>query len=64
VVGELQDGVYVATGFQGQGFMRSPAIGKRLAGEIRGGDGIPAFDPLRFDGEESFEIREGMAVED
>ena len=63
LVGELQDGVSVATGFQGQGFMRSPAIGQLLAGEIRGGEGLPAFDPLRFDGEETFEIREGMAVE-
>ncbi len=64
LVGELRDGVSVATGFQGQGFMRSPAIGQRLAREIRGGEGLPAFDPLRFDGEETFEIREGMAVED
>jgi hypothetical protein len=52
-----------ADGFQGQGFMRSPAIGQRLAGAVLGGEGIPAFDPLRFDGDEAFEIREGMAVE-
>ena len=63
LVGELGDDVYVATGFQGQGFMRSPAIGQRLAGEILGADGLPAFDPNRFDGDESFEVREGMAVE-
>ncbi|MFC7072711.1 NAD(P)/FAD-dependent oxidoreductase [Halovenus rubra] len=63
LVGEVRDGVYVATGFQGQGFMRSPAIGRRLADEVLGGDGIEAFDPSRFDGDESFEVREGMAVE-
>lgn len=63
LVGELRDSVYIATGFQGQGFMRSPAIGQRLAGEALGGEGVPAFDPSRFDGDESFEVREGMAVE-
>lgn len=63
LVGELRDGLYVATGFQGQGFMRSPAIGRRLADEILGGEGIEAFDPARFDGDETFEIREGMAIE-
>ncbi|SDJ96562.1 Glycine/D-amino acid oxidase [Halovenus aranensis] len=63
LVGAVRDRVYVATGFQGQGFMRSPAIGRRLADDILGGDGIPAFDPTRFDGDESFEVREGMAVE-
>lgn len=63
LVGELREGVYVATGLQGQGFMRSPALGRRLADEVLGGDGIDAFDPVRFDGDEAFEIREGMAVE-
>ena len=63
LAGKLRDGVYVTTGVQGQGFMRSPAIGQRLAGELLGGEGIPAFDPNRFDGDESFEVREGMAVE-
>ncbi len=63
LVGEIRDRVYVATGFQGQGFMRSPAIGRRLADDVLGGDGIPAFNPNRFDGDETFEIREGMAIE-
>lgn len=48
-------------GSRAQEFMRSPAIGQRLAREIRGGEGIQVFDPLWFDGEETFEIREGMA---
>jgi len=63
LVGQLRKGVYVATGFQGQGFMRAPAVGRRLADEILGGEGIAAFDPTRFDGDEAFTVREGMAVE-
>lgn len=63
LVGKLRDSLYIATGFQGQGFMRSPAIGRRLADEILGGEGIEAFDPTRFDGDEEFDIREGMAIE-
>jgi sarcosine oxidase subunit beta len=64
LVGQLRDGLYVATGFQGQGFMRSPAIGRRVAGQLLGGAGIDAFDPARFTGEESFAISEGMSVAD
>ena len=73
LVGEIREDVYVATGFQGQGFMRSPAIGRRLAdeildgetldGESSDGNGIDAFDPTRFDGDEAFDVREGMAIE-
>ncbi|SIS06986.1 NAD(P)/FAD-dependent oxidoreductase [Natronorubrum thiooxidans] len=63
LVGELRPGLYVATGFHGHGFMRSPAIGARLAETVLGGDGIDAFDPTRFDGDESFEIIDGMTIE-
>ncbi|MFC4544209.1 NAD(P)/FAD-dependent oxidoreductase [Halosolutus amylolyticus] len=63
LVGELDDGLYVATGFQGHGFMRAPAIGERIASEILGEDGIDRFDPTRFDGDESFEIEAGMTIE-
>ncbi|WP_436342986.1 NAD(P)/FAD-dependent oxidoreductase [Natronorubrum sp. FCH18a] len=63
LVGELRDGLYVATGFQGHGFMRAPAIGQRLAEQVLGDDGIDAFDPTRFDGDESFEIVDGMSIE-
>ena len=58
------DGVFVATGWQGHGFMRAPAVGERLAAQVLGGEGIPAFDPGRFAGDEQFEIVEGMAVEE
>ena len=64
LVGEIRDDVYVATGFQGHGFMRAPAIGERLATQIVGGEGIEAFDPRRFSGDEEFEIVEGMRVDD
>ena len=64
LVGELADGIYVATGWQGHGFMRAPAIAERLAAQVRGdGDPVAGFDPCRFDGDESFEIVEGMTVE-
>ncbi|MEA5387699.1 hypothetical protein VB779_12080 [Haloarculaceae archaeon H-GB11] len=43
--------------------MRAPALGEAVAAEIRGGVGIPSFDPGRFDGDESFEVVEGMAIE-
>ncbi|WP_226040263.1 FAD-binding oxidoreductase [Natrinema sp. DC36] len=63
LVGRVRDGLYVATGFQGHGFMRAPAIGERLAEEILGGDGIDAFDPTRFRGDEAFDVVEGMALD-
>ncbi|WP_254767246.1 NAD(P)/FAD-dependent oxidoreductase [Salinilacihabitans rarus] len=63
LVGAVREGVYVATGFQGHGFMRAPAIGERVADEVLGGEGIDAFDPTRFTGDEEFEIVEGMAVD-
>ncbi|MFC4436797.1 MULTISPECIES: NAD(P)/FAD-dependent oxidoreductase [Natrialbaceae] len=63
LVGRLEDGLYVATGFQGHGFMRAPAIAERVADEILGGDGIDPFDPARFDGDEEFDVVEGMTIE-
>lgn len=64
IVGERAPGIYVAAGFQGHGFMRAPAVGKRLAKQVLGGDGIDAFAPDRFDGDEEFDIVEGMTLED
>ncbi|WP_254862514.1 NAD(P)/FAD-dependent oxidoreductase [Halovivax gelatinilyticus] len=63
LVGEIEDGVFLATGFQGHGFMRAPAIGDRLARQVLGEIGIDAFDPCRFDGDESFDIVPGMTIE-
>jgi sarcosine oxidase subunit beta len=63
LLGELEDGLYVATGWQGHGFMRAPATGEVIAEQILGGDGIPEFDPTRFDGDEAFDVVEGMVVD-
>jgi sarcosine oxidase, subunit beta len=62
LVGELEDGLYVATGFQGHGFMRAPAIGERIADQVLGGEGIDPFDPTRFGGDEAFDVVEGMTI--
>jgi glycine/D-amino acid oxidase-like deaminating enzyme len=56
--------VFVATGWHGHGFMRAPSLGETVAEQILGGDGVNAFDPRRFDGDESFDVVEGMTVED
>jgi glycine/D-amino acid oxidase-like deaminating enzyme len=64
LLGELCDGLYVATGFQGHGFMRAPALGEAVAAEMLGGDGIVRFDPSRFDGDEEFDVVEGMVVDE
>ena len=63
LLGELRDGLYVATGWQGHGFMRTPAVGEAVAMDVLGEGGIPEFDPTRFDGDEEFDVVEGMAVE-
>ncbi len=63
LVGEIRDGVYVATGFHGEGVMCGPAIGDRLAKTVLGGVGIDAFDPTRFTGEETVAIGDGRAIE-
>jgi sarcosine oxidase, subunit beta len=63
LLGELRPNCYVAAGWQGHGFMRSPALGEAVAEDILGDGGIPEFDPKRFTGDEEFEIVEGMAVE-
>ncbi|RBI64672.1 sarcosine oxidase [halophilic archaeon] len=63
LLGELRDGLYVAAGWQGHGFMRAPALGEAIAADVLGDGGIPAFDPTRFDGDEAFDVVEGMAVE-
>ncbi|QLH82569.1 NAD(P)/FAD-dependent oxidoreductase [Halosimplex pelagicum] len=64
LLGEVREGLYVATGWHGHGFMRAPALGERVAEQILGGDGIAPFDPKRFDGDEEFSVVEGMTVDD
>ncbi|ELZ48576.1 FAD dependent oxidoreductase [Halorubrum californiense DSM 19288] len=65
--------LFVAAGWQGHGFMRAPAVGEAVAegvlASLAGVDfdspdspWIGAFDPTRFDGDEAFEIVEGMSL--
>ncbi|WP_225917787.1 NAD(P)/FAD-dependent oxidoreductase [Halobaculum rubrum] len=64
LLGEVADDVFVAAGWQGHGFMRAPATGEAIARQVLGErEGVPGFDPGRFDGDEAFEISEGMAVD-
>lgn len=71
--GETEPALFVAAGWQGHGFMRAPAIGETVAeGVLASLDGVAfdapvspwigAFDPARFDGDEEFEIAEGMSL--
>ncbi len=75
LLGPVAEGLFVAAGWQGHGFMRAPALGEAAADAVldgvrpdsvdraSGGDRIPEFDPGRFDGDEEFEVVEGMAVD-
>jgi len=67
LLGELGGtGVFVATGWHGHGFMRAPATGEAVADLVLGEDpieGIGRFSPDRFDGDEAFEVIEGMTVD-
>jgi sarcosine oxidase subunit beta len=49
IIGTVADGVYVACGFSGHGFMQSPAVGAAVAAELLGES--PSFDltPYRLD---------------
>jgi glycine/D-amino acid oxidase-like deaminating enzyme len=42
IVGELTDGLWVAAGFSGHGFMIAPSVG-RLVADIIGGDTPPPW---------------------
>ena len=63
LLGELRDGLYVAAGWQGHGFMRAPALGEAAAEAVLAENPLPEFDPERFDGDEEFAVVEGMTVE-
>lgn len=63
LLGELRPGLYVATGWQGHGFMRAPALGEVAAEAVLGENPVPAFDPNRFVGDEEFDVVEGMTIE-
>lgn len=63
LLGERTPGVVVAAGWQGHGFMRSPALGEQVARGVVDSDWLDPFAPARFDGSESSEIVEGMVVD-
>jgi sarcosine oxidase subunit beta len=53
IIGLAGDGVYVACGFSGHGFMQSPAVGRAVAEEILSGASaldLSPYRPGRFDG--------------
>jgi len=54
IVGRIgeQDGLWIAAGYSGHGFMLAPAISRRIADAMLddGGTPIPEFAPDRFDG--------------
>lgn len=63
ILGEIEDGLYVSAGWQGHGFMRSPAAGEYVADAVIDGDRPPAeLSPDRFSGEETFEPVTGMSA--
>jgi len=64
LVGPVEAGLFVATGWHGHGLMRAPAVAERLATQVLGGDGIPGFEPTRFAGDEQFEPVEGMSLDE
>jgi sarcosine oxidase subunit beta len=49
IIGPVRDGVYVAAGFSGHGFMQSPAVGRAVAEELL--ELEPTFDltPYRLE---------------
>ncbi|MBV0901461.1 NAD(P)/FAD-dependent oxidoreductase [Haloarcula salina] len=61
LVGRIADGLWVATGWQGHGLMRAPAMADYLAADVLDrpnplSEHLPArVDPTRFDGSESFD---------
>ncbi len=57
LIGWAGDGVYVACGFSGHGFMQSPAVGRAVAEELLGREppvNLQPYRPDRFTGEPVF----------
>jgi sarcosine oxidase subunit beta len=49
LIGWASDGVYVACGFSGHGFMQSPAVGSAVAHELRGTEPSVDLAPYRLE---------------
>jgi sarcosine oxidase, subunit beta len=46
ILGQVRDGVWVAAGFSGRGFMQAPAVGRIVAEAVLGDDRDPLLDVL------------------
>lgn len=65
LLGRVAPGIFVATGWHGQGVMRAPATGSLLARAVQDrSTPEPRFDPTRFPGDVDFDITEGMTLPD
>jgi glycine/D-amino acid oxidase-like deaminating enzyme len=62
LVGEVADGIVVAAGWQGHGFMRAPAAGELVADAVLDGRETQSLSPTRFDEGETFEVATGMGT--
>jgi sarcosine oxidase subunit beta len=54
IIGRVAEGLYVAAGFSGHGFMQAPAVGAALAEEVLEGESsfdLSAYRLERFAGE-------------
>jgi sarcosine oxidase subunit beta len=49
IIGWAGDGVYVACGFSGHGFMQAPAVGEAVAQELLTGESSFDLSPYRLD---------------
>jgi sarcosine oxidase subunit beta len=49
IIGAVADGVYVAAGFSGHGFMQCPAVGRAVAQELLHGESELDLSPYRPD---------------
>ncbi|MBD0291125.1 MAG: FAD-binding oxidoreductase [Thermoleophilia bacterium] len=49
IIGQVAEGVFVACGFSGHGFMQSPAVGRALAEEILEGESSLDLSPYRLE---------------
>ncbi len=49
IIGKVADGVYLACGFSGHGFMQAPAVGRLVAAELLGLEVDLDLDPYRLD---------------
>ncbi|WP_049980675.1 NAD(P)/FAD-dependent oxidoreductase [Halolamina rubra] len=63
LLGEVESDLYVATGWQGHGFLRAPATGEALAKQVLGErEPIEKYAPSRFEGVPEFAVEEGMSL--